>query len=63
MNFYVDISDYLDRKLHALALHASQMRHPHHHSSPDNVEHMARVRGSEISVAAAEGYMLFRQIL
>ena len=63
MNFYIDISDYLDRKLHALQLHASQMRHPHHHSSPQNVEYAARVRGSEISVAAAEGYMLFRQIL
>jgi len=26
MNFYVDISEYLDRKLHALGLHRSQMR-------------------------------------
>ncbi len=63
MNFYVDISDYLEQKLHALGLHASQMRDPLHHSSLQNVEYAARLRGSEISVAAAEGYMLFRQIL
>lgn len=62
-NFYVDISDFLDQKLHALSLHASQMRDPIHHSSLQNVEYMARIRGSEISVAAAEGYMLFRHVL
>lgn len=62
-NFYIDISEYLDKKLHALSLHASQMRDPVHHSSVQNVEYMARVRGSEVSVAAAEGYMLFRQML
>jgi LmbE family N-acetylglucosaminyl deacetylase len=62
-NFYVDISDYLDRKLHALSLHKSQMRDAIHHSSLQNVEYTARLRGSEISVAAAEGYMVFRCVL
>lgn len=62
-NFYIDISHYLKQKLHALSLHESQMRDSVHHSSIQNVEYMARLRGSEISVAAAEGYMLFRQSL
>jgi len=62
-NFYIDISDHLDQKLHALSLHKSQMRDPIHHSSAQNVEYTARLRGSEISVAAAEGFMLFRQVL
>lgn len=62
-NFYVDISDFLDQKLHALALHKSQMRDPVHHSSLQNVEYTARLRGSEISVKAAEGYMVFRCVL
>ncbi len=61
-NFYVDISDYLDQKLHALSLHKSQMRDAIHHSSIQNVEYTARLRGSEISVAAAEGYVVFRQV-
>jgi LmbE family N-acetylglucosaminyl deacetylase len=62
-NFYVDISDYLDQKLHALSLHKSQMRDDIHHSSVKNVEYTARVRGSEISVEAAEGYVVFRHVL
>lgn len=62
-NFYVDISDHLEQKLHALRLHASQMRGAVHHSSVENVEYAARVRGSEISVAAAEAYMLFRMAI
>jgi len=62
-NFYVDISDYLEQKLHALSLHRSQMRDAIHHSSLQNVEYTARLRGSEISVVAAEGYVLFRQVL
>lgn len=62
-NFYVDISDYLEQKLHALSLHKSQMRDSIHHSSLQNVEYTARLRGSEISVAAAEGYMVFRCVM
>lgn len=62
-NFYVDISNYLENKLTALAMHESQMRDAIHHSSVQNVEYTARLRGSEISVEAAEGYMVFRHVL
>jgi N-acetylglucosamine malate deacetylase 1 len=62
-NFYVDISDFLARKLEALAMHRSQMRDPVHHSSLQNVEYTARVRGREVSVEAAEAYMVFRHVV
>ncbi|MFP6583755.1 MAG: PIG-L deacetylase family protein [Candidatus Hydrogenedentota bacterium] len=62
-NFYVDISNYLENKLTALSMHESQMRDDVHHSSVKNVEYTARLRGSEISVEAAEGYMVFRHVL
>ena len=62
-NFYIDISNYLEQKLTALSMHQSQMRDPIHHSSVQNVEYTARLRGSEISVEAAEGYMVFRHVL
>lgn len=62
-NFYVDISDFLEEKLQALSMHSSQMRDSIHHSSVQNVEYIARVRGREVSVDAAEGYMVFRQLL
>ncbi len=62
-NFYVDISDYLQHKIKALALHKSQLRHSPHHLSIENMEYLARVRGHEISVVAAEGYMCYRFVL
>jgi len=62
-NFYVDITDYLDKKLEALEMYESQMRSRIHHSSVQNVDYTARVRGREISREAAEGYMAFRHVL
>ncbi|GMV99746.1 MAG: GlcNAc-PI de-N-acetylase [Candidatus Hydrogenedentota bacterium] len=62
-NFYIDISAYLEHKLKALSMHQSQMRDAIHHSSLQNVEYIARVRGREISREAAEGYMVFRHVL
>lgn len=62
-NLYVDISAFLPKKLEALAMHRSQMRATIHHSSVENVEYMAKVRGREISIDAAEGYMVLRFVL
>jgi LmbE family N-acetylglucosaminyl deacetylase len=60
---YVDITDYLDAKLKALSLHVSQMRPTIHHGSVESVEYWARVRGREVSVGAAEGYMCLRLLI
>lgn len=62
-NFYVDISDYLDLKLRAYQCHASQVRPEPHHASVENVERLARLRGSEVSVAAAEAFECHRMVL
>jgi len=62
-NFYVDITQFLGDKLAALEMYESQQRAPVHHSSVQNVEYIARVRGREISVDAAEAYMCFRHVL
>lgn len=59
-NFYVDISDYLDIKMKALSLHRSQLRHSPHHCSIENMEYLARTRGHEISVLAAEAFVCHR---
>ena len=59
-NFYIDISDYLDMKLAAFRCHASQMRPETHHASVENVERLARLRGSEVSVTAAEAFECHR---
>ena len=62
-NFYVDITDFIEDKLRALSMHRSQMRTSVHHSSIQNVEYIARVRGREVSLDAAEAYMVFRHVL
>lgn len=62
-NFYVDISNYLDKKLKAISFHKSQLKPPIHHASLKNIENLARVRGSEISVEAAEAFMSHRFVI
>jgi LmbE family N-acetylglucosaminyl deacetylase len=57
---YVDISEHLDTKLKALSMHKSQLRHSPHHCSIENMEYLARSRGHEISVEAAEAYVCHR---
>jgi LmbE family N-acetylglucosaminyl deacetylase len=62
-NFYVDISDHLETKLAAYRCHVSQIRAEPHHASVENVERLARLRGSEVSVAAAEAFECHRFLL
>lgn len=62
-NVYVDVSDFLDAKIRALRLHASQLRSPLYHGSPEGLELATRTRGREVSVEAAEGFCLLRGLL
>jgi len=61
--FYVDISNYLDKKLKAISFHKSQMKPSIHHASLENIENLAKVRGREISVEAAEAFMCHRFVI
>ena len=61
-NFYVDITEFLSVKLAALRLHASQVREPEFHGSPESLELMSQLRGREISVGSAEGFMTIRSV-
>lgn len=62
-NFYVDITGFLDRKLAAYRCHASQVRPEPHHASVENLKRLARLRGSEVSVEAAEAFVCRRLLL
>jgi LmbE family N-acetylglucosaminyl deacetylase len=62
-NVYIDISDYLDMKLKALSLHSSQLRPEPHFTSLENVERLARLRGSQVGVKAAEAFICHRLVL
>ncbi len=61
-NLYVDISQFLEVKLRAHACHKSQDRPAPHHGSLENLERLARLRGAEISVDAAEAFFCHRML-
>ncbi len=62
-DLYVDISEYLDIKLRALRCHRSQLRPNPDFGSLDNAERLARLRGAEIGVEAAEAFECHRIVL
>lgn len=61
-NWYIDISDVIDKKLKALEFYESEMRAWPHARSIRAVEYLARWRGANIGVDAAEAFMLGRKI-
>jgi LmbE family N-acetylglucosaminyl deacetylase len=61
-NVFVDISDYLKSKLDAMACIKSQLRTPPHPRSLQHIEALARLRGNTVGFAAAEAFMLVREI-
>lgn len=60
---YCDISGQLERKLDAYRCYASQVHPDPHHASVANLERLARLRGSEVSVAAAEAFACHRLLI
>ena len=62
-NWFVEISDQLERKHKALSAYASEMRDWPHARSLEAVEHLARWRGAQVGVEAAEAFCLLRNLL
>jgi len=62
-NFYVDISAYLKKKIKALSFYKSQLKHPFHQHSIENMTHLAKIRGREIAVDAAEAFVACRMVV
>jgi len=61
-NWFVDISNQWPRKREALAAHASEMRPWPHARSLEALEPLARWRGAQVGVEAAEAFCLLRQL-
>lgn len=60
-NLFVDISDYLDRKLEAMRCYQSQLGCFPDPRSLEAVESLAKLRGSIMGAKAAEAFMLIRE--
>ena len=59
---FVDISKFLDLKRRALEAYAEELRAFPHPRSYEALEALARWRGSTAGLAAAEAFMVLRQI-
>lgn len=62
-NWFVDISDQWQRKREALVAYTSEMRPWPHARSLEALEHLARWRGAQVGVEAAEAFCLLRQLV
>jgi len=61
-NWFVDISAQWARKRNALEAYNSEMRPWPHARSIEALEHLARWRGAQVGVEAAEAFCLLRQL-
>ncbi len=62
-NCYVDISETLPAKLEAMQGYASEIRPYPHPRSLENISVLAKKRGAEVGLAAAEAFALIREII
>lgn len=62
-NWFVDISAHWSLKREALKAYASEMRPWPHARSLEALEHLARWRGAQVGVEAAEAFCLLRQLV
>jgi N-acetylglucosamine malate deacetylase 1 len=62
-NWFVDVSQTLPLKLEALAAYATEMRPWPHARSIEALEYLARWRGSTVGVAAAEAFIVGRNLV
>jgi LmbE family N-acetylglucosaminyl deacetylase len=60
-NVWLDIGDHLDAKLRALACYQSQLRPFPDARSVEAVTHLARYRGAQMGLSAAEAFVLVRR--
>ncbi|MGV3616340.1 MAG: PIG-L deacetylase family protein [Fimbriimonas sp.] len=59
---FVDVSAYMEKKIEAMACFKSQVKAPPASRSLDSLRGLATFRGSTVSVHAAEGFMLVREV-
>lgn len=59
-NWFVDISDYMDKKMQALDAYAVEMRAVPHSRSMEHISTLAQHRGYSVGLQAAEAFVLIR---
>lgn len=61
-NFFVDISEFLEKKIEAVNAYSQEMRDFPHPRSLDVIRSLAILRGSNVGRNSAESFILFREV-
>jgi LmbE family N-acetylglucosaminyl deacetylase len=61
-NLFVDIAEFWELKVKAFRLYRSQVRAFPHERSVEGIEALAKLRGAAVHRAAAEGFVLVREV-
>jgi len=62
-NVFVDISDYLEKKIEIMKIYETEIgKHPFPRS-PENIKALALYRGSQCNCRYAEAFMLFKEVI
>ena len=61
-NYWIDISDTLEKKISSIAPYDSEMRDSPHTRSYQNIRQLAGLRGASVGVEYAEAFMLLRAV-
>ncbi len=62
-NVFVDITPFIEKKLAACAMYASQIQQPPHQRSIEGLRALSVTRGHAMGVRYAEAFMLIREII
>ena len=62
-NYYVDITDYIERKIEALKIYDTEIGEPPFPRSVENIKALAMLRGSVAGVRYAEAFRMIKYIL
>jgi len=61
-NYYIDITDFLETKLEAMKEYKSQLKDYPHPRSLERITSLAKKRGSEAYMGAAEAFIMIREV-
>ncbi|WP_273426615.1 PIG-L deacetylase family protein [Marinobacter sp.] len=61
-NFFIDVSDFMEKKMAALGAYGIEMRDCPHSRSLSNVQRLAECRGNRVGLQAAEAFSLVRYL-
>jgi len=62
-NLWVDIEEFIDKKLEAFRIYASEVKETPHPRSPESLRSIAAARGSEVCLPYAEAFQTVREVV